>query len=110
MTASGGVSYLYDETRLSLDMLAGTGLRTELTLPNGQVIPNGGHVPAYVQTNFGASHSFSLPTLGDFSVRFDVINVLDAKYQIRSGTGVGVGAPSFGPRRGFFAGITKEFG
>ena len=55
------------------------------------------------------THAFSLPTVGDFSVRFDVINVFDQAYEIRSGTGVGVGAPSWGPRRGFFAGITKEF-
>jgi outer membrane receptor protein involved in Fe transport len=47
--------------------------------------------------------------VGDLSVRFDVINVFDQAYEIRSGTGVGVGAPSWGPRRGFFAGITKAF-
>ncbi|HKD22209.1 MAG TPA: TonB-dependent receptor [Rhizomicrobium sp.] len=109
MTASGGVSYLWSGTRFSLDMLAGTGLRRQLVLPGGQVIPNGGHVPAYAQVNFGVSHGFTLPAIGDFEVRFDVINLLDAEYQIRSGTGVGVGQPSFGPRRGFFAGITKAF-
>jgi outer membrane receptor protein involved in Fe transport len=39
-------------------------------------------------------------------VRFDVINVFDKVYQIRDG--IGVGAPQFGPRRGFFAGLSKE--
>jgi len=38
-----------------------------------------------------------------------VINLFDEKYEIRDGTGVGVGAPQFGPRRGFFAGLTKSF-
>ena len=106
-TASGGVSYLWDGTRLSLDGLYGSGLREDDPVTG---VPNGAHLPGYAQFNFGATHSFSLPTVGDFSVRFDVINLFDSKYEIRSGTGVGVGAPSWGPRRGFFAGITKEFG
>ena len=29
------------------------------------------------------------------------------KYEIRDGTGVGVGAPQFGPRRGFFVGLSQ---
>ena len=36
--------------------------------------------------------------------------LFDKKYQLRSGTGVGVGAPQWGQRRGFFVGITKKFG
>ena len=39
-----------------------------------------------------------------------MINVLDHKYEIRDGTGVGVGAPQYGPRRGVFVGLTKSFG
>jgi len=105
-TASGGVSYLWDGTRLSLDGIYGSGLREDDPVTG---VPNGAHLPGYAQFNFGATHSFSLPTVGDFSVRFDIINLLDQKYEIRSGTGVGVGAPSWGARRGFFAGITKEF-
>jgi outer membrane receptor protein involved in Fe transport len=105
-TASGGLSYLYQGTRVSLDMIYGSGLREDDPVTN---VPNGAHLPGYEQVNFGATHSFSLPTVGDFSVRFDIINLADQKYEIRSGTGVGVGAPSWGARRGFFAGITKEF-
>jgi outer membrane receptor protein involved in Fe transport len=102
-TGSAGVSYLWAGTRFSTDMLYGSGLRED------GAVPNGDHLPAYAQVNFGAMHAFELPALGDFSVRFDVINVFDQKYEIRSGTGVGVGAPSWGPRRGFFAGLTKNF-
>lgn len=36
-------------------------------------------------------------------LRFDVINLLDQIYQIRNGSGVGVGNPQFGPRRIFLA-------
>ena len=41
------------------------------------------------------------------TARFDVINLFDQKYEIRDGSGVGVGAPQFGPRRGFFVGLSK---
>ena len=43
------------------------------------------------------------------TVRFDVINLADKVYQIRSGSGVGVFAPQFGPRRGFFGGVAWKF-
>ena len=39
----------------------------------------------------------------------DVINLLDLKYLIRNGTGVGVGAPQFGPRRAVLAGVAPRF-
>jgi outer membrane receptor protein involved in Fe transport len=66
-------------------------------------------VPDYTQVNLSVSHSFDVAYAGQLDVRFDVINVLDEDYEIRDGTGVGVGAPQFGPRRGFFGGITKTF-
>ena len=42
-------------------------------------------------------------------IRFDIINLLDQIYQIRNGSGVGVGNPQFGPRRTFLAGLTQRF-
>ncbi len=42
-------------------------------------------------------------------LRLDVLNVGDAVYQIRNGTGVGVGAPQYGMRRTILAGITQRF-
>jgi hypothetical protein len=38
-----------------------------------------------------------------------VLNLLDTSYQIRDGTGVGVGAPQFGMRRAFLVGLTQKF-
>jgi len=43
--------------------------------------------------NLGSSHAFDLAGTGPLTVRFDVINVADKVYQIRSGSGVGVFAP-----------------
>ena len=109
VSASAGVSYLWWGTRFSVDALLGTGLRDDLTLPDGNVIPNGDHTPSYTQVNLGLSHAFDIGGSGPLTVRFDVINVADKVYQIRSGTGVGVFAPQFGPRRGFFGGLAWKF-
>ena len=109
VAASAGASYLWSGTRFSADMLFGTGLRQDLTLPDGSSIPNGDHTPSYTQINFGVSHEFRLDRTGPITVRFDVINVTDKVYQIRSGSGVGVFAPQYGPPRGFFGGVSWQF-
>jgi outer membrane receptor protein involved in Fe transport len=108
VTASGGASYSWGHTRFSADFLVGSGLRADLQLPDGSAIPNGAHLPYYTQINLGASHVFHLDGAGTLTTRFDVINALDKRYEIRDGTGVGVGAPQFGPRRGLFIGISKS--
>jgi outer membrane receptor protein involved in Fe transport len=105
MTASAGVSYLWYGTKYAVDIVAGTGLRT--TRSDGPI--NGGTVPSYEQVNLGISHRFADAPGGPVTVRLDVVNVLDEVYELRSQTGVGVFAPAFGPRRGVFAGVTKEF-
>ena len=113
-TASAGASYDFKDgfakdTRVSADLIFGSGLRADLTLADGSTIPNGRAVPDYTQVNASISHKFVLPYTGALDVRFDIINLFDEDYEIRDGTGVGVGAPQYGPRRGFFGGITKSF-
>jgi outer membrane receptor protein involved in Fe transport len=109
VTASGGASYEWQGTRVSGDLLLGSGLRSDLRLADGTDVPNGDHLPYYVQVNLGVSHAFDRQGLKGFSARFDVINALDKQYAIRNGTGVGVGAPQFGARRGFFVGLSQAF-
>jgi hypothetical protein len=116
-TASGGVSYLWQDTRFSADFLLGSGLRADLELPPGDLtayggtdIPNGEHLPYYTQVNTGLTHVFKIQDAGTLTARFDVVNIFDKEYQIRNGTGVGVGAPQFGPRRGLFFGLSKSLG
>jgi outer membrane receptor for ferrienterochelin and colicins len=109
-TASAGASYKLGGTRLSSDLLFGSGLRANATDPvTGQDIPNGAHLPSYLQVNFSISHDFASTPAGPISLRADLINAFDKSYQIRNGTGVGVGAPQWGPRRGVFVGLTKTF-
>jgi hypothetical protein len=107
-TASGGLSYLWDDTRFSADFIEGSGLRADEVLPGGFDVPNGSHLPYYTQVNAGTSHVFHLNGAGTLTARFDIINLLDKIYEIRNGTGVGVGAPQYGPRRGLFVGLSKS--
>jgi outer membrane receptor for ferrienterochelin and colicins len=107
-TASGGVSYVWDHTTISADFLEGSGLRADLVLPDGTTIPNGDHLPYYTQINLGANHVFHFTESSTLTARIDLINALDKVYEIRNGTGVGVGAPQFGPRRGVFLGLSKS--
>jgi len=103
ITASAGVAYLWEGFRFSSDVIFGTGLRETVTTPND------GTVPAYWQVNLGVSRKFEVPSFGKFEAQFDVINLFDETYQIRNGTGVGVGAPQYGPRRAVYAGLKRFF-
>ncbi len=101
VTGSAGVSYLWNGTRFSADMIYGSGLRTGDANISSEA--------PYAQFNAGVTHEFSGWDMKPLTLRFDVVNVFDTIYQIRSGTGVGVFAPQYGPRRGFFAGLTQKF-
>ena len=101
---SGGASYLWNGTRYAANMIYGSGLRKD----GADGSPNADHVPAYTQVNVGASREFTLPDNQQFTLRFDVVNLFDRSYQLRDGSGIGVFAPQYGPRRGFFFGISKK--
>ena len=97
------MSFLWRNTRASVDMISGSGLRRSVRHPNDSTNP------AYQQVNVGLTHGFALPIIGALQARFDVINVLGNNYVLRDGTGVGVFAKQFGPPRGFFGGLKKLF-
>ena len=87
--------------KLSADVIYGSGLRS------GDA--NTGSVPAYAQVNVGIKRELLLPNdPKPLTVRFDVVNLFDSVYEIRSGSGIGVFAPQYGPRRGFFLGLSKK--
>ncbi len=103
-TASAGESYNLFGTHLNADLIYGTGLREDL----GD-IPNGGSVAPYLQLNLSVSHHFAKVFGAPLDVNASIINVTDRTYEIRSGSGVGVFAPQYGPRRTFYAGIRAYF-
>ncbi|WP_156370001.1 TonB-dependent receptor [Novosphingobium sp. Leaf2] len=103
-TGSGGISYAFKQgplagLQLGGSMIYGSGLRADGAVPNGVALKD------YAQFNLSSSYKIAGPGI---QVRFDIINVGNLKYEIRDGTGVGVGAPQYGPRRGFFVGISKD--
>lgn len=108
LTSSGGISYMHWDTRFSSDFLLGSGLRADEVLPNGSSIPNGDRLPYYAQVNFGVTHLFHFASAGTLTARVDLINAFDRRYEIRDGTGIGVGAPQYGARRGIFFGLSKS--
>ena len=108
-TASGGFSYNFPWLRVGGDVLYGSGLRADKTLASGEVVPNGAVLPGHFQVNLTLSHRFQRTPGGPFVARLDVINAADRVIQLRNGSGIGVFAPQYGPRRGLFAGLTKEF-
>ncbi|HZY33370.1 MAG TPA: TonB-dependent receptor [Rhodanobacter sp.] len=104
LTSSGGISYaLNDSTRVGADYLFGSGLRKD-----GDV-PNGASLPAYFQLNLNVSHDFTFERFGNLHAQFAVLNALDRTYELRDGSGIGVGAPQFGPRRGVYLSLQKDF-
>ncbi|MGA0587185.1 TonB-dependent receptor [Dyella sp. KRB-257] len=103
-SSSGGISYALDEgTRMGADYLFGSGLRKDGS------VPNGASLPAYFQLNLSLSHDFQFDSTGTLHTQLALINALDRTYQIRDGSGIGVGAPQFGPRRGVYLTVQKDF-
>ena len=114
VTGSFGASYTWKEgdrnnTRVYVDALYGTGLRTDATDSMGNTIPNGGTVPAYYTVNIGAEQSFKLQKKQMLKARLDIVNVTDNSYELRDGSGVGVNAAQYGARLGFFGSISYVF-
>jgi len=102
-TASAGVSYQWTNDEVYPDVLDGSGLRSGFA--------NSQSEPQYYPVNVGYEHAFH-PNGSRHEIvklRFDVINLLDESYQIRSGTGIGVAAPQYGQRRTFYVGLAYEF-
>jgi outer membrane receptor protein involved in Fe transport len=103
LSGSAGVSYQWQGTTYSLADLYASGLRTD-----GATVPNGDRLAFYNQLDAAAQRNVNAPLLGRVDLRLTLVNLLDRRYEIRDGSGVGVGAPQFGPRAGVFIGIRKE--
>ena len=102
VSASAGISYrLRQGTTLIADALYGSGLRRGFA--------NTEHLPAYTTVNLGATQTLNLAGLGQVDLRLAVINAFDRVYQLRDGSGIGVGAPQFGQRRSVYVGIAWQF-
>ena len=113
VSGSFGASYLWDRsdgsTRVFVDALYGSGLRTDATAADGTTIPNGGSVPAYYTVNLGVEEGFKFHGKEHLRARLDVVNITDNIYQLRDGSGVGVNAAQYGMRLAFFGTVSYVF-
>jgi outer membrane cobalamin receptor len=104
-SSSGGAAYTFNQhgpypTRVSADMLYQSGLRASTP-----TIPNGTNLPGYVTVNMSVVQRIS----SSAEARLDLLNLMNTPYEIRNGTGVGVGAPQYGIRRTVLAGVKFTF-
>ena len=107
-TGSAGAAYVFNQgtdwaTRVSADLLFGSGLRTSV------ITPNDTSLPAYATLNLALVQKVPISVSKGTQVRLDVMNVTDASYQLRTGGGVGVGAPQYGMRRTFLVTLAQKF-
>jgi outer membrane receptor protein involved in Fe transport len=100
-TGSAGVSYAWARTAIHADAIYGSGIRSGFA--------NQDSLPHNYPVNLGVAHHFRTGRRGELTLRLDVINVFDQLYKLNDGTGIGVGAPKYGNRRGFFLGISQTF-
>ena len=101
MTGSAGASYRWYDNLFTANMLYGSGQRSGFA--------NEDHTPPYVVVNAGVARDFKWSSdLKPVTVRFDVVNLFDKTYELRDGSGIGVFAPQFGARRGFFVGLSQK--
>ena len=102
ISGSAGAAYNLKGTTYFADMLYGSGPRDGFA--------NTGHLPFYTQVNLAAEHDFDWGTkVGALGTRLSLINIFDRVYEIRDGSGIGVFAPQYGPRRGVFVTLSKAF-
>ncbi len=99
-TSSAGAAYRWNGFTLTFDGIYGSGLRSGFA--------NTGNLPFYIQLNAGIIKRIELAEKGAIELRAAVENLADHTYLIRNGTGVGVFANQYGPRRAFYGGIKWE--
>jgi outer membrane cobalamin receptor len=100
-TISSGASYRFADTMVFADFLYGTGLRRGFA--------NTDHLPEYHPINLGIEHTFKLEPKREVRARIEVVNVFDESYALRDGSGIGVGAPQYGQRRGVYGTLGIAF-
>lgn len=100
-SVSAGASYKPRDWLLTVDGIYGSGLRRGFA--------NTGNLPYYVQVDTAIERGFDLPGVGHMLARLAVVNLFDRTYEIRNGSGIGVFATEFGPRRAFLGGLRWDF-
>ena len=64
---------------------------------------------SYETFNLSLQRQIKITEKTSVTVRLDVVNLLDTIYELRDGSGIGVRAPQFGQRRGFYGTVAYSF-
>ncbi len=100
-TNSVGAVYNWHGFAFSIDGIYGSGLRSGFA--------NTGNLPFYIQVDAGITKRVPLPdNRGVLEFRTAIVNLADHTYLVRNGTGIGVFADQYGPRRALYGGIKWE--
>lgn len=105
LTGSAGLSKRWGPVLLSGDAIFASGLLR--TASSG--VLNGAHLPGYAQVNVAAVYTVAKFAGHPLIVRADVLNIGDARYQLRDGSGLSDGLPQWGPRRAILFGVEQSF-
>src|SRR6266436_1795883 len=100
-SGSAGIAYTWKDWQAGIDGLYGNGLR--------QGFANTQKLSPYETFSVHLSRRIQITEKTALKIRFDVVNLLDKVYELRSGSGIGVGAPQFGQRLGFYGTVAYEF-
>lgn len=96
-----GSAYKILNNVISVDALFGSGLST------GQ--NNKNTMPSYWQFNGSVSRNVKIGNIDKINLRLSVLNAFDEVYQYSNGTGIGVNASQFAPRRTYYLIMSKTF-
>ncbi len=99
-SSSVGAEYEWNDFLFSIDGIYGSGLRGGFA--------NTGNLPYYIQIDTAIGRRFTLPKVGKMEARVSIVNLNDRTYAIRNGTGIGVFAAQYGPRRALYGSIKWE--
>ena len=94
ISASAGAAYTLYDVKYGVDIINGSGLRDGTD--------NTRHLADYTQVHASARHTFDLGTAGPVEVRSPLSIYSTGNMKSASGSGIGVFAPQYGPRRGYF--------
>ena len=101
-TLSAGATYdVLDNTTVGVNTNGGSGLRDGFA--------NTSHLQPYATLDASIEQKLNLIPHDATAVRLSIVNLFNSAYELRDGTGIGVGAPQWGARRGLFAAVIQKF-
>lgn len=101
LTGAAGVAYKYYGVTTSGDVIYGSGLRKGDN--------NTERMPSYTTFNLGVARTFDLGIASALDAKLSIVNLLNRRYQIHDGSGIGIFAPQYGLGRTIYLSLSKPY-